>query len=107
MYCEPELGVDVVAKAGPGEARGGALWNQDLDLFFISNHLSGRNRFILDFILLDLRSLAMRHVMVMNKMVEMAELIKFTLYQYAAEFSQLDNSLAIARLINDLQELSE
>ena len=99
--------MDVVANAGPGVARGGALWNHDLDLSFMSNHLSGRNRFILDFTLLDLLSLAMRHVIVMNKMVEMAELIRFTLYQYAAEFSHVDNSLAIARLIKDLQELSE
>ena len=97
----------VAVKAVLGVARGGALWNHDFDLSFISNHLSGRNLFIFDFTLLDLLSLAIRHVIVMNKTVLMAELRRLTLYQYAASFSQEDNSFAIAKLMKDLQLLSE
>ena len=100
--------MDVVGKAGPGEdCTGVALWNQDFFLFLKSNQRSGRYLFIFYLTLLDLQSLAIRHVIAMNKMVEVAELIRLILYQYAPEFSQLDSSLLIARLIKLLQELSE
>ena len=71
----------VAVNAVLGVALGVALWNHDFYLFLLSNHLSGRNLFIFDFTLFDLLNLAIRHVIVMNNTVLMAELRRLTLYQ--------------------------
>ena len=71
----------VAENAVLGVACGGNLWNHDFDLFPLSNHLSGMNLFIFDLSLFDLLNLAIRHVIVMNNTVLMAELRRLTLYQ--------------------------
>ena len=109
MVGKARPGVVVAVKAGLGEegSTGGFLWNQDLFLFLRSKNLSGRCLFILDLTLFDLLNLAIRIVITMNRTVLVAELAMFTVYQYAPEFSQLESSLLMARLIKLLQELRE
>ena len=59
----------------------GGIQNHDFDLFLRSNHRSGMNLFIFDLSLLDLLSLEIRQVIVMNNIVLRAEERRLTWYQ--------------------------